>query len=243
MRADIEAPTSVKPLLCPGLTWQTATQVILIGAPLALLLSLACIYWLDLPAALWIHEHSLDTYAWMLILLGTPIALSPAAGLYLIIYAIRRGTCNVSFYERAYCIVSATLLASLAVKDMLKRAFGRTWPRNVIDPGSEPLPQGCGSPSLGYINDGIHAFHAFGGTSKPFQAFPSGSATVLIAVVVPLMVLYPRLRGALAMFSLVSLVAFVLTNTHFIGDVIAGTYVGVVAGVIASAMIRDAAKQ
>ncbi|MBB4133353.1 membrane-associated phospholipid phosphatase [Xanthomonas campestris] len=116
---------------------------------------------------------------------------------------------------------------------MLKRMFGRTWPRDVSDPGPAVLAN-CPPPSLGYINDGIHSFHFFGGNSKPFLAFPSGSTVMLLAIVVPLCVAFPRVRIPLIVFTVFSLFCFVLTNTHFVADVIAGVYVGGVIGLIAS---------
>ncbi|GGA81772.1 hypothetical protein GCM10011521_20140 [Arenimonas soli] len=175
----------------------------------------------------------------MLQFLSAPILIAPGAALFLVVHAIRRGYGRGGQVERAYAVIAATLLVALAVKDMLKRAFGRTWPRNVVDPGPEAISSGCSPSSLGYINDGLHGFHAFAGVTKPYQAFPSGSTVVLLATVLPLMALYPRLRLPLAIFSLVSFCAYVLTNTHFIGDVVAGAYVGAVAGMIATATIRS----
>jgi hypothetical protein len=221
------------------IVWKTPMKVIAIGAPITIALSLLCIFCIDLPLSLWIHKHALDTYPWMLNLLSTPIVISPAAAIYVLVYVIRRHTGDPGRNEHIAFIVSTTLLVSLQIKEMLKIAFGRTWPRHVVNPGTVPTGPGCAPSSLGYVNDGIHAFHAFGGSGKAFQAFPSGSTIALLAVAVPLMVLYPRVRPVLLIFTLVSLVAFILTNTHFLGDVVAGTYVGLVAGMTAVALVRE----
>ena len=204
-----------------------------IGLPIIVIACLACIQWVDLPVATWIHASRLDTHAWMLVLLSVPVVVGPVAGLFLLVYAIRRYWGTPGQWERITFILSASLLASVAIKDMLKRMFGRTWPRDVSDPGPAVMAN-CPPPSLGYINDGFHSFHFFGGNSKPFLAFPSGSTIMLLALVIPLCVVLPRARVPLFAFTAFSLICFVLTNTHFVSDVIAGVYVGAVVGLIAS---------
>jgi membrane-associated phospholipid phosphatase len=133
-------------------------------------------------------------------------------------------------------VISSTLLVACQLKNLLKIAFGRTWPREVKDVSVSSVDTVTGLASRGYVNDGIHAFHPFAGAAKPFAAFPSGSTAALIAVVVPVMLLYPRTRWPLLIYSAVSLLSFVVTNTHFVGDIIAGLYVGTTCGLVAVAI-------
>ena len=99
---------------------------IILGLPLTALLSAACIAWVDLPTATWIHAHGLDRHVWMLVLLSTPVVLAPLGALYVLVYAIRRAWSDPGRREREFLVVSIALLASMSVKDMLKRMFGRT---------------------------------------------------------------------------------------------------------------------
>lgn len=204
----------------------------MLSLPVAVLASYLLISFVDLPLALWINERGLDQHKWMLFFLSTPVVLAPLGGLYVLVYVVRRAWSEPSQRERGFLTISIALLASMAVKDMLKRMFGRTWPRNVVDPGPDMI-SACPPPSLGYINDGLHSFHFFGGTSKPFLAFPSGSTVMLLAIILPFCAMYPRARIPMAAFVTISLTCFVLTNTHFISDVVAGAYVGMVAGLVA----------
>jgi hypothetical protein len=213
--------------------WRRSARLIAWGAPLAAALSLACIRWVDLPLARWIHARGLDGHAWMLWPMSAPIAALPLAGLFVFVYALRRLGAAPGSRERAWFVICAGLLACCAAKDMLKRMFGRTWPREVADPGPVSAP-GCGVASHGYLNDGISAFHAFGGATKAFQAFPSGTTIIMLALALPLCSLYPRARAPIAAATAFTIACLLLTNTHFLADVVAGGYVGMVGGLIVS---------
>ncbi len=218
-------------------TWHDAARLILIGAPIATVTTLVCVFWVDLPLATWLHGHGWDSHAWMRWLMVTPIVLVPMAGLYLLVHVLRRSCGSVTRHEHVAFVLCSGLLVSQEIKDMLKRAFGRTWPRDVSDLGTAPPSADCAPASLGYINDGLHSFTLFAGATKPFQAFPSGSTSALLTVALPIMVLYPRTRLPLGVFLLASLSSLVITNTHFLGDIFGGVYVGAVAACICLAVL------
>lgn len=199
-------------------------------------MTLVCVLWVDLPVAQLIHRNGLDRYLWMRWFLDTPIVVAPVAAIYMSIYIARHFGGQPGSQERIWFIISSAFLATLQIKNMLKLVFGRTWPREVIDPSLSASQCACIPQSRGFVNDGIHAFHIFGGDSKQFTAFPSGSTVALIAIVVPIISLYPRTRTPLALFSILSAAAFIITNTHFVSDVIAGVYVGAVCGYVTLAM-------
>ena len=221
--------------------WKVAFRFIAYGGMATLLTVLGCISWLDLPTATWIHARGLDSYLWMRHFLDFPVIVGPIAALWLFVFAVRRNFKPPAADERAWFVISATMLASLEAKDILKIIFGRTWPREM-----HPLTLHSGDPdamfdtiSRGYINDGVHGFYWLSGASKTFAAFPSGSTTALVATLVPIALLYPRTRTAIATFIAISVTAFVLTNTHFISDTIAGIYLGGICGLIAFAVITE----
>lgn len=220
--------------------WRIAANFIVYGGLMAAFASWVSIRWVDHPVATWIHQNGVDQHLWMRTFLDAPIALAPLGAIYMLGYILRRARSNPGVMEWNWFVVSLSLAFSLHInRNVLKIAFGRTWPRLVTDPSASAVRvSDCIGPSQGFLNDGIDAFHPFGGTIKAYSAFPSGSTAALIAIVVPLFVLFPRLRIPLALYTLLSLVAFVLTNTHYVGDVLAGFYVGAVCGIVAVAFFK-----
>lgn len=200
--------------------------------------TVACVTWIDIPLAVWIHENGLDRHLWMRRFLDIPIVIAPVALLYIILYM---GHCpgTRSTSARQWYVISVTMLVALQVRTLLKILFGRTWPRSVQDVvvGSEPGL--AASPSLSYLDDGVHTFNFLGGAAKAFAAFPSGSTTALISVLVPLSFLYRRTSPLFLGLGVTSLAAYVITNTHYLGDVVFGAYVGACCGFCAIAHLSD----
>lgn len=219
-------------------TWRAVYRLLTLGGIVTAVVVILSIRWIDLPLASWIHAHGLDTHLWMRWLLDTPIVATPIAMLYMIVYIVRRRHTPALRAEHDWFIVSIALLISLEVKSVLKLMFGRTWPREVMNVGASKNLSDC-VVSHGYVNDGIHLFNFFHGADKQYSAFPSGSTASLIAMVVPIMIIYPRARWPLIAFTAVSLAFFVLTNTHFVGDILAGLYVGLICGCVPMALRAD----
>lgn len=219
--------------------WRLVRQFLGYGGLVSVSATLVCIAWIDLPLAKYVNSVGVDQHLWMRRFLDIPIVVSPLALLYVLVH-IARPTTRHTLLGRKLYIVSVAMLVALQVKTLLKILFGRTWPRAVEDvvvgthPGADAAAQ-----STGYINDGIHTFNFFGGSAKLYAAFPSGSTTVLLAALVPLGFVFPRARPTLAALGLVSLCAYVLTNTHFVGDVLFGAFVGTCCGLVAVAHIKE----
>jgi membrane-associated phospholipid phosphatase len=94
---------------------------------------------------------------------------------------------------------------------IFKRIFGRAWP----DPT--------------FVQNRINGFLLLHG-GPHWHSFPSGTAAISAAIVSVLWILQPRWRalGALTVALLCS--AVVVTNHHWVGDVIAGTFLGTFIG-------------
>lgn len=88
-----------------------------------------------------------------------------------------------------------------------KRIFGRAWP----DPT--------------YVHDHLYGFHFLRG-SPHWDSFPSGTATISTAIISVLWVLSPRRRVVSLLIVALLSVAIVITNYHWISDVIAGAFMG-----------------
>jgi len=118
----------------------------------------------------------------------------------------RKGIYNedTTFFHLTMYAVPATYVA----KTFLKYVCGRTTPREWLQ-----------KPDL-------YGFHWFLG-SEMQAAFPSGHMAVFTALAASLWRFYPRYRVIYALFLLALAVALVATNYHYLSDVVAGAYLGV----------------
>lgn len=112
--------------------------------------------------------------------------------------------------EQSYFCRVAGIAVPLAfiLKWPLKFVFGRTETRIWLS--------GCSS-------DNFHWFHWGAG----YQSFPSGHMMVFCALFAALWIYYSRYRPVYAGFILLLAAALVLTDYHYLSDVIAGGYLGI----------------
>jgi membrane-associated phospholipid phosphatase len=115
--------------------------------------------------------------------------------------------------------ISLAVLAAIGVKDLLKVAFGRTWPETWTS----------NNPS--FITDHVSYFAPFHG-GLGWSAFPSGHETVTAAFCAALWILAPRLRGLCVPIMLVVAVGLICADEHWLSDVIAGGLFGWLVGVL-----------
>jgi membrane-associated phospholipid phosphatase len=106
----------------------------------------------------------------------------------------------------------ATVIA-FVIKDQLKQVCGRLWPETWTNH----------NPS--WIGNGAYGFFPFHG-GEGWESFPSGHTTRITAFMAVLWLRVPRLRWLWV--TVVFLVALGLygADYHFIGDIIAGAYLG-----------------
>ena len=109
------------------------------------------------------------------------------------------------------------LAVAAAVKDQLKFVFGRTWPETWVH----------NNPS--FIRDGVYGFNPFHGGPE-YAAFPSGHTTAICAVISVLWICYPRYRVLYGICMAAVALGLVGADFHFLGDVIAGAFLGVSIG-------------
>ena len=119
--------------------------------------------------------------------------------------------------KRSFLLLAATALPSAyLVKSFLQGIFGRVHTRTWL------------------IHHGPPGFNWFGGGG----GFPSGHMLVYTAFFAALWHYFPRYRipSALAVFLLAA--ALIVTNYHFLSDIIAGTYLGTIVTTAAGWFIR-----
>ena len=196
-------PTTGRPGRLPG--WVTVL--------LACAASLASIAFVDRPAAQLTHDvfHG-DRMFVALTHIVDPLLPAASLGLLGLGGAMLAGWRPGPVWRIVLCACLA-VLATVAVKDQAKYAFGRLWPETWVNR----------NPS--WIADGAYGFFPFhGGTG--WTSFPSGHMAVVTA---PMAVVWRSLR-AWRVLTLVpiGLVAVGLygADYHFVGDMIAGTLLG-----------------
>jgi membrane-associated phospholipid phosphatase len=120
---------------------------------------------------------------------------------------------------RAWSAIACALSVTIAVtfKDELKDAFGRTWPESWLHT----------NPSL--IRDGVYGFTPFHG-GEGWASFPSGHTAAIGAVAGVLWWREPERRWLWALLVVLTGIGLVGGNFHFLGDVIAGGYLGFACG-------------
>ena len=135
-----------------------------------------------------------------------PLVLLLSAGMW-IAYTrrVRRGILDER--TRFHRIAGTSLPAAFLLKTALKFAFGRISTRAWLE------------------DPAAHAFLWFGGRGA-HSGFPSGHMAVFAVLAAAAWIFFPRTRS----FSMVVLLtigsALVLTDYHFLADVIAGAYIG-----------------
>ena len=185
-----------------------------------------CDFWLDRPIALWVHGHLRLGYRGLLaplIHLGDP--LIPLAAIALIVLGLRVVVTRSlpAAYGAAALVASVSVLVTEGLKDALKFVFGRTWPVSWM--GDNPS----------FIRDGVYGFH-FMHHGGAYQSFPSGHTAATCAVIAVLWSWYPRWRVFYCLAACAVGLGLVAANYHFLGDVIAGAFLGLSVGWIATAV-------
>lgn len=85
------------------------------------------------------------------------------------------------------------------------------------------------------VSDDFHWFHSGG----DYSGFPSGHMTVFTAFFAAIWLFYPRYRSISIGLALVLAVALIATDYHFLSDVIAGAYLGLIATCITRVFFED----
>jgi membrane-associated phospholipid phosphatase len=127
-------------------------------------------------------------------------------------YIIYRARSRKGIYNREtifFQLIMYSVPATYAVKFILKYVFGRTNTREWL------------------LKPDLYGFHWFQGSGS-YAGFPSGHMAVFTALTASLWRFYPRYRVIYALFLLTLAVALIATNYHFLSDVVAGAYLGVI---------------
>lgn len=194
-------------------TWLTA----LILCAVAIALSMA---YLDRPVADYVRLHLLPSKTIqglasgigpLVIVVGLAFGVLFAAGCWVL--AGRKLSARIQ--TPLFC--SWSLAWAMAASEALKLAIGRSEP--VLWTGSV----------AGSIEPGTYRF-AFLHGAPMYESFPSGTTAIAAAVLTVLWIRLPGLRALWALSLVFVGLALVVTNGHFVSDVIAGGFLGLSTG-------------
>jgi membrane-associated phospholipid phosphatase len=188
-------------------------QTWIVGLVVTSVAVLMSFVWLDRPVAFLVD--SLVGRPHFLKSLGeTPALFAPAAVLALLALAVRRLAGRpVDRPDIVLVLVCVSGGIGQALKTPLKLLFGRTWPATLV-------------------RHDIYGFYPFH-TGPAFAAFPSGHMAAVAAVLSILWVWYPTFRPAYLAMAMACAAGLVAANYHFVGDVIAGAFLGVTTAMLA----------
>ncbi|HEY8085473.1 MAG TPA: phosphatase PAP2 family protein [Methylophilaceae bacterium] len=182
------------------------------SAPVVLMLIMLCIWRFDLPLANQVAE-GVDRYA-------PYIRTTTMADLLLIVVVVLTGLSWLAYFHLRrrhiddhrtvfFSVVGTVLPASFGMKIILKWIFGRTETHNWL------------------LHPQLYGFHWFAGT-EGFLGFPSGHMLVFTPLFLALWDFFPRFRIYYGIVWLSLGIALIVTEYHFLSDVAAGTYLGLV---------------
>jgi len=181
------------------------------------------VYYVDRPAAELFNVHIRHTALWdSLNHLLAPFVLVPVAALFFLLgsgYWLLSGR-QLSSWTLKPLLCSCSITCAVAAEFIFKQMFGRAWP----DPT--------------YIEDHLYGFR-FLNASPHWNSFPSGTATISSAAVATLFLVLPRFRVPSLLLAVLLCCGVVVTNDHWISDVIAGAFLGASIGWMTVALFRS----
>lgn len=172
----------------------------------------------DRPIATFMYQHMHETRRPFIALshLVDALELLAAAGLVWSGWNFSRGK-GFGEYGGIAVRTALALFSAIGVKDVLKLAFGRTWPETWI----------CHNPS--FIRDGVFGFSPFHGGAG-WGSFPSGHETLTCAVAGCLWALLPRLRPLYLVMALLVAFCLLVADFHWLSDILSGGLLGWMVG-------------
>jgi PAP2 superfamily len=190
-------------------------------------LVLLCMAYVDRPIAAYVETHLSHTKLWdwtTYLLWPLPLVLALVLGFQVVAGCWALAGRVLAPWMRTPLISAWSAVWALAVTVVLKRAFGR-----------EDIGQGS------IAAHGVEFRWLHGGPGH--EAFPSGTMMVAGALLSVVWLGAPRLRTACATLLALLGLALVITNSHWVADLIGGGFLGVVIGRMTVLLLDSAAER
>jgi membrane-associated phospholipid phosphatase len=179
--------------------------------------------WFDRPIAFFMHKE-LEQRALLAQLPRISEWLVVAASVAFVLLGLRGLTGRpLSRLEAVILLCGLSIIVSAALKNELKFMFGRTWPETWINN------------NLSLMRDGVYGFFFFHG-GRGYDAFPSGHTAAVCSAMAVLWLCYRRWRALYAIVVGLVVVGLIGSDFHFLGDIVAGGFVGASTGWLAVLM-------
>lgn len=170
-----------------------------------------CIHFVDIPTAKFVHSMPW-TQALRVQHAGIPVMVVLAAIIVLALGGYALAGRPLSRLAQATMLAALSLGWAVCITELLlKPLFGRSTPDDLIATG-------------------LSSFSWFNGTMD--SSFPSGHAVQIASVASVLWMTYARWRPIYALLAGGIMLILVLGNWHFVGDVVAGAFIGASAGLM-----------
>ena len=138
-------------------------------------------------------------------------------------YAVYRIRSKKGIYNKDtlfFLLITYAVPASYLVKSVLKYIFGKTNTREWL------------------LRDEPYGFHWLHG-GEGYSGFPSGHMAVFTVLAAALWRFYPNYKPLYLLLTLILAFALIATNYHFLSDVIAGAYMGVIVEAITCKLLNQ----
>lgn len=181
-----------------------------------------CVRFLDIPLALFVKHNLYANAGWSQVTSDLPdlllLAVTCSTFVSLVLHRVRSRRGLTDALTRLAQLVAWVGPVALLVKIVLKFVFGRVNTRMWLQ---EP---------------GLYGFH-WCQRLQGCDGFPSGHMLVIVALMAALWRYYPKWRFCCLALGLLLGTALIATNYHFLSDVLAGAFLGVVVEVAVFAQL------
>lgn len=126
-------------------------------------------------------------------------------------------------WQRVLLAAALSVTVASGIAEQVKVFFGRPWPETW-------RKDQHGQPNRSYIHDDDYDFRWLDG-SDAYGSFPSGHTTVICAAMSVIWIAWPAARWLAAMLIVAVVVGLVGNNYHFVGDTVAGGFLGTLTGI------------
>jgi membrane-associated phospholipid phosphatase len=182
---------------------------------------LICYLWVDRPVAFYVYHQHLNQIRIFRWLTYPPPEFQTWSPLVITLLLIRRAFGRFPRWEKVLFVAFLSLIVADQFRVCLGDICGRYWPETWRHD----------NPSL--IETGTYGFHPFQ-RGDDLGSFPSGHATRILSFAMVWLIAVPRSRVILSVIILPMLISLVAMNYHFVGDVIAGSFLGAIVATYAA---------